>query len=80
LIALFISAISSLFVCTTFYYGFSPIFLSVAIGVGDVDPLVVSSGLSLVVMECPRIVFKGFRLPPVCYYVWIMFRGLFPKL
>lgn len=47
LMALFISAISSLFVCTTFYYGFSPIFLSVAIGVGDVDPLVVSFGLSV---------------------------------
>jgi ABC-type nitrate/sulfonate/bicarbonate transport system permease component len=48
LIALFISAISSFLFYITFYCGLSPIFLNVAIGVGDVDPLVVSSGLSVI--------------------------------
>jgi hypothetical protein len=60
LIALFISAISSLLFYITFYYGFSPIFLRVAMGVGDVDPLVVSSGLS--VIDYALSVFRGLRL------------------
>jgi hypothetical protein len=47
-IALFISAISSFLFYITFYCGLSPIFLRVAIGVGYVDTLVVSSGLSVI--------------------------------